>query len=95
VTEGSAIRAVRYLITGRVQGVFYRAATVERASALSLDGWARNLPDGRVEVVAAGTPPALANLAAWLWEGPPAARVEAVQVEPWPESVSPGFAVAR
>ncbi len=61
-----------------MQGVFYRASAADRARVLGLTGWARNLDDGRVEVVACGAPQALADLAAWLWQGPPAARVTAV-----------------
>jgi acylphosphatase len=83
------------LIAGRVQGVFYRAATVEQAHKLELDGWVKNLPDGRVEVVAAGAPAAVAALASWLWEGPPAARVDAVHLEEWLASVPAGFVAAR
>lgn len=70
--------AARFLVSGRVQGVFFRASTRERARALGLVGYARNLPDGRVEVLAGGSEAALAELEAWLHEGPPAARVDAV-----------------
>ena len=76
-------RAVRCIVAGRVQGVYYRAATATRARSLELGGWARNLEDGRVEIVASGTPESLAALCAWLWEGPPAARVTEVLVEEW------------
>ncbi|MBU6246969.1 MAG: acylphosphatase [Xanthomonadaceae bacterium] len=68
----------RFLVSGRVQGVFYRASTRERALALDLDGIARNLPDGRVEVIACGAPAAIDALEQWLRRGPPAARVEQV-----------------
>jgi acylphosphatase len=86
---------VRCLVAGRVQGVYYRAATADEAARLSLDGWVKNLADGRVEVVAAGEPESIATLARWLWKGPPAARVDAVYVEEWTSSVPRGFAVAR
>ncbi|HEX7235756.1 MAG TPA: acylphosphatase [Gammaproteobacteria bacterium] len=86
---------MRCLVAGRVQGVYYRAATADEAARLSLDGWVKNLADGRVEVVAAGEPAAIAQLARWLWNGPPAARVDAVQVEEWTGSVARGFAVAK
>jgi acylphosphatase len=86
---------VRCLVAGRVQGVYYRAATADEAARLSLDGWVKNLADGRVEVVAAGEPAAIAQLARWLWNGPPAARVDAVHVEEWTGSVARGFAVAK
>lgn len=88
-------RAIRCVIAGRVQGVYYRAATVEQATRLQLDGWVKNLPDGGVEVVAAGAPASIAELASWLWQGPPAARVEAVHLEEWGADVPSGFVVAR
>jgi acylphosphatase len=68
----------RFLVSGRVQGVFYRASTAREAERLGLQGWAKNLPDGRVEVLTRGTPDAVAELAAWLRRGPPAATVTAV-----------------
>lgn len=75
--------------------MYYRAAAAERAAALALHGWARNLADGRVETVVAGPMEALTEFAAWLWQGPPAARVDSVQVEEWPEAVPDGFNVQR
>ncbi len=88
-------RAIRYVIGGRVQGVYYRAATAARAQELRLRGSVRNLPDGRVEVIAAGDDAAQRELAAWLWSGPPAARVDAVLIEEWLTPVDEGFVVAR
>lgn len=70
----------RYLVEGRVQGVFFRASTQAEALRLGLLGWVRNLPDGRVEVLAAGTPDAQQALAEWLALGPPLARVTRVTV---------------
>lgn len=70
-----------YRVTGRVQGVSYRAATRDRALALGLAGHARNLADGSVEVLASGEPDALAALEGWLRRGPPAARVDALLAE--------------
>lgn len=81
----------RFLVTGRVQGVFFRAATREQALRLDLGGHARNLPDGRVEVVASGSEDALTELEEWLWQGPPAARVEAVERETMPGQEMRGF----
>lgn len=89
MSEGRKI--VRCLVAGRVQGVFYRAATAEQARRLGLDGWAKNLSDGRVEVVVAGDAGAVAELAQWLWSGPPAAEVAAVSVEEWLEPIDSGF----
>lgn len=71
----------RYRVTGRVQGVSFRASTRDRALALGIAGHARNLADGSVEVLASGSAEALAALEAWMRQGPPAARVEAVLVE--------------
>lgn len=68
-------------VFGRVQGVFFRASTRERAIALGLDGWARNLPDGSVEVLARGDEAALDSLREWLRRGPPLARVTEVRCE--------------
>jgi acylphosphatase len=90
---GQPRKSVRYLVSGRVQGVFFRASAAREAGRLDLSGWARNLPDGRVEVVACGDPAALDALCEWLWQGPPAAEVIAVQVEYWAEEPPPGFAV--
>lgn len=67
-----------FLVSGRVQGVFFRAATQATAHRLGLTGWVRNLPDGRVELVACGAEEKLKQLEAWLWQGPPHARVEQV-----------------
>jgi acylphosphatase len=78
-----------------VQGVYYRSATAERAQALALSGWVKNLADGRVEVVASGDATAVAALARWLWQGPPSARVDAVYLEEWRGDVPPGFVVAK
>jgi acylphosphatase len=68
------------VVSGLVQGVFYRQSTAEVAGGLGLLGWVRNLPDGRVEVVAEGAPDALEALLAACRRGPPAARVAGVEV---------------
>lgn len=70
----------RFLVTGSVQGVFYRAATQETARRLGLTGWVRNLADGNVELVACGEAAKLKELEQWLWQGPPRARVARVTV---------------
>ncbi len=71
---------VHLIIKGRVQGVFYRATAAETATALSLAGWVRNMPDGGVEIVAEGGKPAIEKLVEWCWQGPPAAHVKSVLV---------------
>jgi acylphosphatase len=65
----------RCLVSGRVQGVFFRASTQREAQRLGLTGHALNLPDGTVEVLACGEPAAVEQLREWLWQGPPAAGV--------------------
>jgi len=77
--------AVRCHVSGRVQGVFYRASTRDQALALGVRGHAINLPDGRVEVLAVGEEAAVQALCDWLWVGPPAARVTDVSCEPLAE----------
>ena len=83
----------RFLVSGRVQGVFFRASTQRHARELGLTGYARNLPDGRVEVVASGTDAVLADLEEWLWTGPSAARVEDVSREELPPQTLDGFTI--
>ncbi len=87
------MRAARFLISGRVQGVFFRASTREQAIQLGLAGRARNLVDGRVEVIASGDATGIDELGRWLQHGPSYARVDAVErdeVEAVPET---GFRV--
>ncbi|MBI2132765.1 MAG: acylphosphatase [Candidatus Tectomicrobia bacterium] len=72
---------VHLLIRGRVQGVWFRASARKEAQALGLAGWARNRPDGAVEVEAEGPSGALDALIAWCRKGPPLARVDEVQIE--------------
>ncbi len=83
----------RFYIRGRVQGVFFRDSTRRRALDLGLSGWARNLPDGRVEVLACGAPAALAELEAWLWQGPPSAEVADVASHDFEGSAPRGFTI--
>jgi DNA ligase D-like protein (predicted 3'-phosphoesterase) len=75
-------KGVRAVVRGRVQGVFFRDSTASRAHELGVLGWVRNADDGTVQVHAEGPAPAVDRLVAFLEEGPPAARVEAVEVEP-------------
>ena len=66
------------LVSGRVQGVFYRATAARRAQELGLHGYARNLADGRVEVMACGEERAVQAFVSWLWIGSSASKVSAV-----------------
>lgn len=70
----------RLLITGRVQGVWYRESMRQRAEELGVTGWVRNRPDGSVEAVVRGSDDAVASLIAWSRVGPPAAQVAGVAV---------------
>ena len=68
------------LVGGRVQGVFYRATAARRAQDLGVSGYARNLGDGRVEVLACGEEAAVFAFVNWLWIGSSASRVTSVEV---------------
>ena len=82
-----------FTVTGRVQGVGFRAATLDRARALGVCGWVRNHPQGHVETLVCGDADQLERMAAWLEQGPGSARV--TQVESRSTDVSPpaGFEI--
>ena len=86
---------VRSLISGRVQGVGYRYNTQQKAVALGLTGWVRNLPDGRVEAVVEGNSAQVDSLVEWFQSGPPAAGVEAVNIEEEPLQNFEGFEIRQ
>jgi acylphosphatase len=91
---GDVIR--RFLVFGKVQGVFFRHSTQIEAGRLALRGIARNMPDGSVEVVAQGRSTAVEELRAWLERGPAHARVDEVREVP-PDSaqvLAEGFLTA-
>jgi len=73
--------SVRAWVTGKVQGVWFRGATQEQALKLNLTGYAKNLPDGRVEVLMCGASDNIKILSQWLWQGPENARVTHVELE--------------
>jgi acylphosphatase len=83
--------ARRCIVSGRVQGVWFRGSTRQKALALGVSGWAKNLRDGRVEVVISGPERDVETLCGWLRDGPPLARVEDVTCEPWTMPVAEGF----
>lgn len=74
------MKRVRVLISGKVQGVFFRAYTEEEANRLGVKGWVRNLPDGRVEAVFEGEDEAVDKMIAWCHKGSPHSRVTHVEV---------------
>lgn len=86
---------LRAVIHGRVQGVWFRGATAEEARRHGVDGWVCNRDDGAVEVVFEGSAEAVAALAAFVRRGPPAARVESVEMRDEAPVGERGFAVRR
>ena len=83
----------RCLVGGRVQGVFFRASAREQAMRLGVTGYARNLPDGRVELLVCGESNAVGHLRDWLRSGPPGAAVTGVACEPLDFQLYPSFAI--
>lgn len=86
-------RCRRFLVSGQVQGVFFRASAEATARKLALTGWVRNLSDGRVELIACGEESRLQELEQWLWQGPPRARVAHVEAQEIPAQSFSDFAV--
>lgn len=86
---------VRMIVAGRVQGVWFRDSTRTHALDLGVNGWVRNLPDGRVEAVFEGPAPAVASACAWARRGPERALV--TLAEEWPEEPEglTGFEIRR
>ena len=87
------MKAARYIVRGRVQGVGFRWFARKAAGELGLRGWVRNLPDGSVEVLAAGPADALASLEQRLRNGPPSARVSEVTASPGAAPAEDGFEI--
>ncbi|MBA3582587.1 MAG: acylphosphatase [Gammaproteobacteria bacterium] len=77
----NSIHCKRFKVTGRVQGVFYRASTREQAVLLGVTGWVRNLAEGSVELLACGDAQQLAALEQWLWQGPELAQVHDIEIQ--------------
>lgn len=96
MNESKSVQKIcqRCVVSGRVQGVFFRAFARERAQQLGVTGYARNLPDGSVEVLACGEPEAVAQLREWLREGSPEARVTSVAFEVVDYQELAGFSAA-
>jgi acylphosphatase len=85
----------RVLISGIVQGVFFRASTRDAAQRVGVHGWVRNLPDGRVEAVFQGSPNKVAAAIEWCRRGPPGSRVERIEIlEEEPSGQLIGFDVS-
>ncbi|WP_123532925.1 acylphosphatase [Halosimplex salinum] len=82
-------------VSGRVQGVFYRATTRDQAGECGVDGWVRNLDDGRVEAVFEGPADAVEGMVEWCHEGSPQARVDDVEAEYGQPEGLDGFEIRR
>lgn len=82
-------------VTGKVQGVYYRQGAKEKATALGLTGYVKNLPDGSVQIMASGNTDQLLQLVLWCRQGPVRAIVEEVQVETLPPTLFMGFRIER
>jgi acylphosphatase len=80
------------MIDGKVQGVYFRDSAVAKALELGVNGWVRNCSDGKVEALVAGDDEGVEAFVSWAWEGPPAARVDHVEIEEIELEVEPpGF----
>lgn len=82
------MRSVKAVVSGRVQGVWFRAHTQDKARELGVNGWVRNLPDGSVEIVAQGDAAQIDALLSWARHGPPQAEVRDLQVSYLEEDTS-------
>ena len=90
------MKRVHVWIQGRVQGVFYRATTREKACEHGVSGWVKNLPDGRVEAIFEGADDAVDAMVEWCWQGSDRARVDDVEVDVEEPSDAPSpFEVRR
>lgn len=87
-------KCIKALLSGRIQGVFFRDSTRRQALQLGLGGYAKNLADGRVEVLACGEVGAVDQLIAWLQVGPRMAEVTDMQVETVDMIATEGFTIA-
>jgi acylphosphatase len=86
-------RTIHFIVTGTVQGVFFRAACRQAAVGLDICGWVRNLPDGRVEGMATAEPEKLQPLRDWLKRGPERAKVDKLEISEQPYQAFESFEV--
>jgi len=84
-----------YIVKGKVQGVWFRQSTKEKANSLNITGWVKNLENGDVEVCAFGTDADIAELESWLWRGPEYARVDTVIINECNDEIQNGFEIRR
>ena len=89
------LKTVSIIISGKVQGVFFRQSTRELAAALNIKGQVKNRPDDTVEIIATGTTEQIEQLIKWCWSGPPKAKVDTVAVKELPLETFDKFTIAR
>ena len=95
MVDDACVRCVRVVVSGQVQGVFFRTTCASLARELAVSGWVRNRPEGDVEAVFEGADDAVERVVAWCHEGPPHARVDRVRVSDEPSSGLVGFKITR
>lgn len=88
-------QTISITVSGMVQGVYYRQSTKEKAVELGISGMVKNLPDGKVHILATGMADQLDQLVEWCKHGPPHAKVTDVDVKPVHRQVFMGFAIQR
>lgn len=89
------LKTFSIIVSGKVQGVYYRQSTQEKAQQLGLDGIVKNLPDGNVQIIATGATNQIDQLIAWCKQGPPRAVVTSVQMEELTLRQFNGFTIDR
>lgn len=89
------MKTVAIIVSGKVQGVFYRQSTKEKAAALAITGEVKNLPDDTVHIIATGEPNQIEQLIEWCRQGPPRARVSGVTIEEKPLQQFESFTIQR
>lgn len=89
------LQTISIYVSGKVQGVFYRQSTREKAISLGITGTVRNLPDKRVHIIATGTPFQLNQLQEWCKTGPPKAIVSCIEANEIPLEEFEKFSIAR
>ena len=85
--------SIHFIVSGRVQGVWFRQSTLEKARELGIAGWVRNLPSGDVEVLASAGEDQIGSLRSWLTRGPPLADVTKIEEKQTREVVSGEFRI--
>jgi acylphosphatase len=89
------LQTISVIVSGKVQGVFYRQSTKEKAGSLGLTGFVKNCADGKVQIIATGTKQSLEDLVSWCKQGPPRAEVSGIEVVVLPLQSFSGFSIQR